>query len=280
MNKRILFSAVLAMTFTFALSGAPRIKLWASQGVYFDPEEEAVLTASSKGIFPVQLKVSVESNDKTLYVKVYRSESGSGPFNLIIDSMQPNSEWFYLYDSEPMEVGKKYYYTAVLGKKDLKSASPDDKSDTVTGWGALTHEMFYVYFNTVISKSYSKMTLMNKPKAMSKLGTEETKGDKSGTFYYNAKVKGIGGVATMSYKNYSDDNIVWFTGDMITNADMFSSGTMQGIVTMSGMYNGTVDFSEIIIKEGKAAGGFYIITPKGTTTKKISYTWNYETLKD
>ena len=280
MNTRKCFFALCFLLFATTLFGGARIKISASQGVYFDPEEEAVLNASANGIYPVQLKVWVESNDKTLYVKIYRSQTATGPFSLIIDSMQPNSEWFYLYDSEPMQAGKKYYYTAVLGKDDLKTASADNKSETVTGWGALTHEMFYVYFNTTMSKSFSKMTLMNKPKAMSKLGTEETKGDKSGTFYYNAKVKGVGGVATMSYKNYSDDNIVWFTGDMITNADMFSNGTMQGTVTMSGMYNGTVDFSEVIIKEGKAAGGFYIITPKGTTTKKISYTWNFEKLEN
>ena len=121
------------------------------------------------------------------------------------------------------------------------------------------------------------MTLMNKPKAISKLGTEETTGDKAGTFLYNAKVKGVGGVATMSYKNYSDDNLVFFTGDMITNADMFSSGKMDGSVSMQGMYNGTIYFSDVIIKEGKASSGTYGIHPKGSVRTNIPYTWNFAT---
>ena len=137
--------------------------------------------------------------------------------------MQPNSEYFDLYDETPMTPGIKYYYSAVLGQTDYKNAAPAQMSNVAIGWGALTHEAFYVFFNTTIKKSYPKMTIMNAKSALKKLGKEETTGNKTGKFLYEAKVKGVGGVATMTYQNYSDDNLVFFTGDMIINQYLIAS---------------------------------------------------------
>ena len=275
--KQIRF-LLITLFFTAAglsLYAKPQIKLKASQEQYFEDTRETGLSPSKDGIYPVRLTITIDSNDRTLYVKIYRSENPNGPFYLIIDAMQPNEEYFNLYDSEPSKPGQKYYYKAVLGKTNLNTAELDQISNIACGWGALTHEAFYVYFNNTISRSYKKMTLMNKPMALSKLGTEETTGDKSGTFKYNAKVKGMGGLATMSYQNYSDDGIVYFTGDMITKADMTSSGNMDGSMNLSGMYNGTISFENVQIKNSKASGGTYTVTPKNTPTKAISYTWTF-----
>ncbi len=267
-----LFSlAFLAANTLFALD---TIKLKASQELYYTDYEEAVITPSANGIFPVRLTVTVESSERTLYVKIYRATSASGPFELVIDSMQPNSEYFDLYDSSPMQAGIKYYYTAVLGQTDYKNAAPAQKSNVAIGWGALTHEAFYVFFNTTIKKSYQKMTIMNAKSALKKLGKEETTGNKTGKFSYDAKVKGMGGVATMTYQNYSDDNQVFFTGDMITKADMTSSGTMDGSVRMTGMYNGNIYFENLVIKEALPYAGTYGVKPDGTTRKEVDYSLN------
>ena len=273
--KKIIIALCLAILTAGALFAENTIKLKASQELYYTDYEEAVINASDNGIYPVRLTVTVESADRTLYVKVYRATTQAGPFTLIIDSMQPNSEYFDLYDSTPMKPGVKYYYQAVLGKDNLQTAAPSLISNVAVGWGALTHEAFYVFFNTTLKKSYPKMTLMNNPSALKKLGSEETTGNKSGKFLYNAKVKGMGGLATMTYQNYSDDNIVFFNGDMITKADMFSSGTMDGQMQMSGMYNGTIYFDKVIIKESKAHAGTYGVKPQGTTRKEIDYSWNF-----
>ena len=273
--KKIIIALCLAILTAGALFAENTIKLKASQELYYTDYEEAVINASDNGIYPVRLTVTVESADRTLYVKVYRATTQAGPFTLIIDSMQPNSEYFDLYDSTPMMPGIKYYYKAVLGKDNLQTAAPSLISNVAVGWGALTHEAFYVFFNTTLKKSYPKMTLMNNPNALKKLGTEETTGEKCGKFLYNAKVKGVGGVATMTYQNYSDDNLVFFTGDMITKADMFSSGTMDGQMQMTGMYNGTIYFDKVIIKESKAHAGTYGIKPDGTRRKEIEYSWNF-----
>ena len=275
MKKQLFCIAIISFLTTFTLFAQNSIKLKASQELYYTDYEEAVITPSDNGIYPVRITVTVESADKTLYVKIYRATNAAGPFTLVLDSMQPNSEYFDLYDATPMLPGVKYYYQAVLGKGDLQTAAPSQKSNVSIGWGSLTHEAFYVFFNTTIQKSYKKMTLMNNPSALKKLGTEETTGNKSGKFLYNAKVKGVGGLATMTYQNYSDDGIVFFTGDMITQADMFNSGKMDGQMQMSGMYNGTIYFDKVTIKEAKANSGTYGIKPTGAPRKEIEYSWNF-----
>ena len=268
MKKFFLLYMLIVLT-TLPLSAQNSIKLKASQELYYTEYEEAVIKPSDNGIYPVRLTVSVESADRTLYVKVYRATTANGPFTMILDSMQPNSEYFDLYDSTPMIPGIKYYYKAVLGKDNLQTAAPSLISNVAIGWGA------YVFFNTTLKKSYPKMTIMNAKSALKKLGKEETTGNKTGKFLYEAKVKGMGGLATMTYQNYSDDNIVFFNGDMITKADMTSSGTMDGQMQMSGMYNGTIYFENITIKESKASAGTYGVKPHGTTRKEIEYSWNF-----
>lgn len=275
MKKQTFFFTIIFFLIIHPVFVQTSIKLKASQELYYSEYEEAVINPSENGIYPVRLTVSVESAERTLYVKIYRAQNADGPFELIIDSMQPNSEYFDLYDSTPMKSGIKYYYQAVLGRDKLEAAAPSQKSNVAVGWGALTHEAFYVFFNTTLKKSYPKMTIMNAKSALKKLGKEETTGDKSGKFLYEAKVKGMGGLATMTYQNYSDDGLVYFTGDMITKADMTSSGTMDGSMRMTGMYNGSIYFDKVIIKESKADGGTYGIKPDGTPRKEIDYSWNF-----
>ena len=151
--KKIIIALCLAILTAGALFAENTIKLKASQELYYTDYEEAVINASDNGIYPVRLTVTVESADRTLYVKVYRATTATGPFTLILDSMQPNSEYFDLYDSTPMRPGIKYYYKAVLGKDNLQTATPSLISNVAIGWGALTHEAFYVFFNTTLKKS-------------------------------------------------------------------------------------------------------------------------------
>ena len=95
---------ILFFTQTACIFAQEKISLKASQELYYSDYEEAVITPSDKGIYPVRLTVKVESNDKTLYVKIYRATSATGSFELVIDSMQPNSEYFDLYDSIMIKV--------------------------------------------------------------------------------------------------------------------------------------------------------------------------------
>ena len=114
MKKCILLYMLIVLS-TLPLSAQNSIKLKTSQELYYTEHEEAVIKPSDNGIYPVRLTITVESADRTLYVKIYRATTANGPFTMILDSMQPNSEYFDLYDSTTMQPGIKYYYKAVLG---------------------------------------------------------------------------------------------------------------------------------------------------------------------
>ena len=274
MNKKLILFVYAAIFFTTAAWSQSKIHLKASCEQYFLDEYAPMPGPNTDGVYPVKLTVTTKTSDKTLYIKIYRSTSVTGPFTLIIDAMQGNEEYFDLYDSESALPGQKYYYQAVLGRYSLDDAPADCKSSVVCGWGALTHEALYVYVNVALNKSYDKMTIMNKSGALAKLGSEETRGNRTGTFSYEAKVKGMGGVATMTYSNYSDDGILTIDGQTLTKSDMGMNGTMDGLLTVRGMYNAQIDYSKVQIKKGKAGGGTYGIIPKGAPRKEIDYTWN------
>ena len=274
MNKKAIVCVFAVFVLAAAAWSQSIINLKASCEQYFLDEYEPMPGPNANGVYPVKLTITTKTADKTLYIKIYRAVSVTGPFTLIIDAMQGNEEYFNLYDSEPALPGQKFYYKAVLGRYNLEDAPADCVSDTVCGWGALTHEALYVYVNAALNKSYDKMTIMNKPGALSKLGNEETRGNKTGTFKYEAKVKGMGGVATLTYSNYSDDGLLTINGSTSTTSDMFLTGSMEGILKVSGMYNVQIDYSKVQIKKGKAGGGTYGIIPAGAPRKEIDYTWN------
>ena len=78
----------------------------------------------------------------------------------------------------------------------------------------------------------------------------------------------------MTYNNYSDDGILTIDGQTLTKSDMGMNGTMDGLLTVRGMYNAQIDYSKVLIKKGKAGGGTYGIIPAGAPRKEIDYTWN------
>jgi hypothetical protein len=78
----------------------------------------------------------------------------------------------------------------------------------------------------------------------------------------------------MHYQGYAefedDEGNIYLTVDGYTNttADMNSNGSMDGTMTASGMYAGTVDYGHIEIKGGGAGGGYYVVQPAGFPTSE------------
>ena len=127
-------------------------------------------------------------------------------------------------------------------------------------------------YNKTVIASQKYLTLMHKPADLDKLGSETIRGKLSGTLSYNAKTSGFGAEIIMKYTNYAEyyaagdpDKGYYFflNGNSNTNANMDASGTMNGTVTCTGMYPGSVGYDELKIKGGGAAGGNYIITREG-----------------
>lgn len=193
--------------------------------------------------------------------------------------------------SGAFEPDTKYYFKAYTKMSVITSQNP--------GWGTVTDETFFALYNRHIKISHDRLTLMNKKSNLEKLGHEIIEGLTSGTLEYKTKLQGLSGLVTMTYVNYSDGNTNatgsngthanssdglqktpdkpstlsdWiFDGTMITKANMAENGTMDGILKISGMYEGSIYFDKVIIKKARAGGGTYSVVQKGRDRHELSW---------
>ena len=234
----------------------------------------AVYQANSSGVYPVELKWAAPEGGATAY-HIYRSTSQDSGFRKITES--PVTECAYIDQNDTAKAGKYYYYR-VLAVNELEQGK--NYSDTIHGYGALTHEQYILEFNKTIKSSQKKMDFFNRPGSTDKLGTETINGNISGTVLYSAKIAGLGANIVIRYDNYADSYIdgnsklgVYFnlTGNSDTSASMDQSGSMSGTITCTGMYPGSVSYDKIQIKGGNAGGGTYGVQPKGFERKELDY---------
>ncbi len=240
-------------------------------------------TANSSGVYPVRINWSKPSTDNPAGYHIYRSTSEDSGFRKITEDPVPASagsggQFTYFDINDTAKVGKMYYYR-VLSVNSLGQG--DAFTNSEAGYGALTHEQYYLEYNKTIKSSHKKLTLMNKSGSTDKLGTETKSGTIGGTVYYNAKISGLGAAITMEYTNYADFYIdgdstkgVSFSvsGNTNTSASMDQSGSMSGTMTAAGMYPGKVYYGNISIKGGVAAGGTYGVEPDGFGRAEVSFT--------
>lgn len=234
----------------------------------------AVYQANSSGVYPVKLEWAAPEGGATAY-HIYRSTSQDSGFRKITES--PVTECTYIDQNDTAKAGKYYYYR-VLAVNELEQGK--NYSDTIHGYGALTHEQYILEFNKTIKSSQKKMDFFNRPGSTDKLGTETINGNISGTVLYSAKIAGLGANIVIRYDNYADSYIdgnsklgVYFnlTGNSDTSASMDQSGSMSGTITCTGMYPGSVSYDKIQIKGGNAGGGTYGVQPKGFERKELDY---------
>ena len=249
-----------------------------SQAAYLENK-----TANSSGIYPVMITWKKPANDNPPGYHIYRSTNDTSGFRKITDNPVLASDmvgglFIHYDDNDTAKVGKKYYYR-ILSVNSLGQG--DAYSDTATGYGAITHEQYYLEYNKTIKSSHKKLTYLNKSGSTEKLGTETKYGTISGSIYYNAKISGLGAAITMRYDNYADSYVendiskgVYFevTGNTNTSAEMDQSGSMNGTMVCTGMYPGKVYYDKIQIKGGNAAGGTYGVEPAGFSRVEVSFT--------
>ncbi len=125
---------------------------------------------------------------------------------------------------------------------------------------------------------------MHKSGNTDKLGSESAKGAISGTLSYEASIAGLGGRVIMHYTNYADFYIMndsslgeyfLLDGNTNTSASMDTNGTMDGTVTVRGMYPGSVVYDAIKIKGGAAGGGTYGVTRTGIDSSAVQADWTW-----
>jgi len=232
--------------------------------------------ANSSGVYPVKITWNAPDEGADGGYYVYRSTKSTESFRRITDA--PVTDLYYVDYNDTAKTGTYYYYK-ILSLNSLLQGT--NFSNVATGYGALTYNQYMREYNKTIMHSQKKLTLMHKAGSTAKLGTETISGDITGTLYYNAAVQGLGGRVIMTYTNYADyfvnndsANGYYFFVNVNTNtsASMDASGTMDGTVTCTGMYPGSVAYDNIEIKGGAAGGGYYVITPEGFKSGNTSYT--------
>ncbi len=220
--------------------------------------------ANANGVHAIKIYWKAPDGGADGGYNIYRSTKPKSGFKKINES--PITETSYIYKDEQAKAGNYYYYR-VLSLNSLGQGA--NYTDTQIGYGALTtYQYVREYIKTTLN-SQKKLTLMHKSGATDKLGSESSYGDISGSLSYNASIAGLGGRVIMHYDNYADYYImgdkslgVYFllNGNTNTSASMDTNGTMDGTVTVQGMYPGSVVYDNIKIKGGAAGGGTYGVT--------------------
>lgn len=297
MKKIFLFTVSFILFSTFIHS---QINLIASQAEYFSESEINLYNSKNinkvsinDDILPVKLSWTYTSNNTTLdktssKIIIYFSEKENGPFTQVTElpyslfsapsETVKNSETFnYFFENKKAVPSHKYYFKISLTDSNNNVI---EESNIASGWGALSHETYFMLYNKIITISHNKLVLMNKKKTLDKLGHEIINGDLSGTLEYKTAVKGLGGLVTMNYVNYADNQDWTINGSMNTKANMSANGTMYGTIEITGMYPGKIFYENVIITDGKAGGGTYDVQPLGQNLKQLEYTITFKNIDD
>ena len=135
---------------------------------------------------------------------------------------------------------------------------------------------FFILFNHKINESYKKINLLNKKPNIAKLGKEEVAGNISGKVFYHAKISGLGGLVTIRYENYCDEEGWIFNGEIITRGKITGNGNFDGKVEISGLYNATVYFDKAILGNNLPSAGTYGVSLNGNSRIEVSYLAYFE----
>ena len=249
-------------------------------------------SANANGVFPVEISLSLPSSSYTAYDYVITRGDGH--------SFTSTSST--AYDSEGMEVGKVYTYTAVARDAIGRSSASSDSSD---GYGAITGDAFIQVFEDHLLKPWEVPSLHpdyvsgNKSSIwgyISQAGTgslgsatvtgsalrglpdSDTAGQ-SGRISYNAVVAGLGGSVTFTYTKYyseatSFDRDFYMASDSSynMNVSMTGSGSVSGgPIATGGMYPASVDFGGLSVQNNAFIGRYRVTMDMDMDGGKADY---------
>ena len=165
---------------------------------------------------------------------------------------------------------KKIIFSLILAVSAFFALTAQDSKEAVAEKDfSYTEEDFFIDYTLKQKASQDRLVLLNKKGNMAKLGEEKIEGLISGSLHYKTKVKGLKGIVTLTYSNYSDEEGWIFDGQIITKANMAADGTLDGCVSVKNI--GKVYYEKVILKDGKAGGGTYGIELEGGPKKEVDY---------
>ena len=260
----------MAVSLAVTPAGAEDIRLLASKAEYFQRAEES---PSGMYIYPVRLTWELPgeyADDTGMTLILYAAPDAENAEPSFIEISRPGSaQKEFFHHSENFIPNQKWLYKLSV----MDSSGREISSATDYGWGALSHALYFITYDSQIKKSHSRLTLMNKPGNWNKLGKEKITGLFSGTLGYATSVQlsTLSGVVKMPYTNYSDFPGWILTGSMDTRANISGNGKMSGTMSIEGMYPGSVCYDDLVLRDSRAGGGTYIVSPQGAETKSLDY---------
>ena len=137
---------------------------------------------------------------------------------------------------------------------------------------SLSPEEYALNFFKKFNETQKKLTYMNRPGTLEKMGTETVKGNISGTVFYDVKIKGLGADVVLRYSNYCDEEGWIFDGEILTHSNMAQNGTFEGTIKVIGVSPGEIKYDKVVLKKGQPGGGNYLITNSDVKNAEVSYT--------
>ena len=137
---------------------------------------------------------------------------------------------------------------------------------------SLSPEDYALNYFKKLNKTQKKLTYMNKPGTLEKMGTETVKGNISGTLFYDVKIKGLGAEVVLRYSNYCDEEGWIFDGEILTHSNMAQNGTFEGTIKVMGISPGEITYDKVVMKKGQPASGNYLVTFANLKNAAVSYT--------
>jgi hypothetical protein len=214
---------------------------------------------ASDGISPDSIVVTWQATRGAIAYSVYRLARGDSADVLLADSLTATS-----FADTTAGPGLGRYRVSAIYQNGVRSA----RSRYDSGYRLVTNREFLLdYNNSSVYTSQHKMTLL----VAKTLGTETVAGEVSGVARYNAFLPTLGTAQIdIGYTNYCDDYLT-LNGTYTTVVGWITrSGDLTGMITVTGIYGGTIEY-HVVISDELPTGGYYRVTQTGRPYEDITY---------
>lgn len=245
------------------------------------------------GQYPILLQLDKDSNAISYTVKVWTAdplsaeESADFEYEISPSESDDGETYVITIDREATpSVGSLYYY-AVKGKDRLNRegewSNIDSGYSAITGSELIKHMQVFClkpweYIGTELlgnelstkwrnSAIYSYVSQAG----MGSLGSAEESGNASGRMTYNASYSPpASGSVSFSYTNFGEKDYMQINGNYNMNVSLSGSGSCNGGITISGMYNATIGFTNISVSSQKFVGTYTVTQQNGHSSEEVS----------
>ncbi len=245
------------------------------------------LTANSNGVYPVWLSIDGYERIKEIDLRVNNGE----PVKISMKDLE--NEDFALSQYSPDEPFEKYTYSVKAYSYFGRTTSWGTNE---TAYGAVTGEKFIKLFEAYAMKPWefvehadfpenlknkwisNEIHVMIDKHGTGSLGDAETASEFHGgkITYHSGMGDGFTGTVTFTYSDFGELEGIYSNGTYsMVNVNMSGNGnTVTGVMSVSGMYPASVDFSSLKVSNYAFSGNYYVTQDNGSGRAAVAATVN------